>query len=150
MDSYRQHIEPLSKHHIDLVKDSIIKINFEEFAPHYFHLLFQEYPAFRGKYNQDLVETASRYMGLLELSIYSFKESSPGKYHFQEAMFDPLRNLGMRHSSFGVLEEHFRVAINIFIEALRQELSVSWSSEVEYSWRHLFQHIAYWMSRKPK
>ena len=138
---------PLTGDQIDMVKKTMSMLEFEKFGPRYYHLLFKAHPEYRDWYGQDLAETIARYLGVLDLSVNSLEQSSEKGYHFHAPILDPLKNLGERHQLIGIQADHYQIAINIFIEALRQELVGTWSDEVEHSWRLLFQHITYWMNQ---
>lgn len=105
-----------------------------QMADIFYAKLFELDPSLEALFPEDMAEQKAKLMRTLNMlvdALYRFDELVPA-----------VRDLGRRHLSYGVKEEHYRKVGAALLFALEKALGSKWDPEVEEAWTALYSLLA--------
>jgi hemoglobin-like flavoprotein len=121
---------------VTLVQESFRKVlpNTEQVAAIFYARLFEIEPAVRGLFNGDMQEQGKKLFQMLALAV--------GSLECFESVSPFLRQLGARHTSYGVRDEHYSSVGVALLWTLERGLGSAFTPEVKHAWTALYAAIA--------
>jgi hemoglobin-like flavoprotein len=129
-------IEPLTGQQVSLLKKSFRQLDTNWVANTFYSRLFESHPYVRPLFPTDMSELAAKLMSVFELVVFSFDEKKHNQFTLQEQLIVPLRELGRKHDSKGVKPEHYDIANDLLLGAMRDGGKNVFSEEVEAAWKN--------------
>jgi hemoglobin-like flavoprotein len=137
--------EYLTAEHIALLKRTFRQLDTVRVASQFYRKLFALYPEVKSMFPSDTSDLGIKLMSVFELAVFSFEEKTQNQFGLQDAVIAPLRELGRKHESKGVLREHYKIANRLLLETMKNESPDVFSSKVEQSWALALQHLTFAM-----
>lgn len=126
----------MSPNEIQLVKDSFRKIVpiADQAAALFYARLFELDPALRELFRGDMVDQGRKLMTAIATAVASLERF--------EAIMPALRQLGARHASYGVEEEHYATVGAALVWALEKGLGADFTPPVREAWTSVYSLLA--------
>lgn len=134
-------VKSLSQGQVTILKKSFRELQPEQFTSHFYFLLFETCPELKPLFVHDMTDQKIKFMSVLELIIFSFKEQMHGQYVLEDSILLPLRKLGILHEKKGVDPLHYIIGNNLLLETIEFCLVTQYDNEVKKAWSLALQHI---------
>lgn len=125
----------MTREQIALVKDS-----FDSLRPipkgvgrAFYENLFAMDPALRALFKGDLDAQGAMFVSALGLAVAGLEDATSGER--------PLRDLGVRHSAYGVTDAHFATFREALVQTLRGQVGAAFTEAHAAAWRVAFDRI---------
>ena len=131
---------------INLVKKSFEKIEpvQEMFAVLFYDRLFKLEPDLRRFFKSDLSEQGKKLMQMIGVAVRGLDRIGE--------LVPAVRNLGMRHASYGVEDRHYETVAKALLWTLEKVLVKDFTAETKEAWTSVYKLLAKTMkeaSRQP-
>lgn len=134
-------LSPLNVDQVYLLKKSFRMLDPSQTSQRFYSKLFQQYPFVKPLFPNDMTELGGKLMSVFELVIYSFEETSHNEYTLQQSLIVPMRELGRKHDTKGVLDEYYGIANTLILETLQEELKGDFTDQVKIAWQLALDHL---------
>ena len=128
-------IRAMNREQIALVKES-----FENLRPipkglgrTFYEDLFELDPSLRALFKGDLDAQGAMFVSALGLAVAGLDDVHSGER--------PLRELGARHASYGLMEAHFATFREALVRTLRDQIGAGFTEAHAAAWRAAFDRI---------
>ena len=129
---------------IRLVQESYRKILpvKEITAERFYARLFQLDPSLRALFKSDMKEQGKKFVDMMDLVV-------GGLNKFEEDVVPIVRELGARHSTYGVKPQHYQVLKQALLGALEEVLADDFAAETRQAWAATYDLLAQAMIELP-
>lgn len=100
----------------------------------FYQRLFDIEPELRSLFSEDLREQKTKLMGALKVLVNTL--DNPDK------LIPILEDMGRKHKSYGVVEDHFVPVADALVWTLEEGLGADFTEEVRHAWTALYSAIA--------
>jgi hemoglobin-like flavoprotein len=107
----------------------------------FYAVLFERHPLLRNLFPSDLADVQCRMRAALALCV--------ARLHEPETIAAELARLGRMHIARGVKPEHYPLACDCLVEAMRRISGAHWGPELEHDWRETLRAICATMQQAP-
>ena len=98
----------------------------DAFAELFYLKLFEMDPALRPLFTEDLEQQGEKLMQMIGAAVRALERL--------DALLPVVRELGMRHSAYGVRDEHYGTVGTALLWTLEQALRAEFTTEVKTAW----------------
>jgi hemoglobin-like flavoprotein len=126
----------MNDHTITIVRESFDLV--EPIAPQaaalFYANLFEADPSLQSLFKGDMVAQGHKLMQMIGLAV--------GKLDKPDVLIPALQNLGRRHATYGVVDQHYDTVGAALLKTLYQGLGVAYTPEVEEAWTEVYGVLA--------
>lgn len=128
---------------IEIIEDSwdYIITNTEEAGNLFYNRLFQQSPALRPLFKDDMRDQERKLISLITFAVSKLKNI--------DSIISDVQALGTRHKGYGVKDEHYNDVASALLWTLEQGLGDRWNNEVKQAWTDLYVTLAGVMTKAP-
>ncbi|MCP4246472.1 MAG: flavohemoprotein [bacterium] len=105
-----------------------------ELVDHFYNKLFGDYPQIRSMFPQDMAEQKNMLLAALALVVRNLRT--------QQRLAAPLREMGRRHTGYGVQPEHYPVVRDTLVSVMAELAGPIWTDELDHDWRSAIDWVA--------
>ena len=129
---------------IRLVQESWLKVLpvKEITAERFYGRLFQLDPSLRALFTRDMKEQSKKFLDMMDLVV-------GGLDRFEEDVVPVVRDLGARHSSYGVKPQHYQTLKLALLGVLEEVLGDAFAGETKQAWAATYDLLAQAMIELP-
>jgi hemoglobin-like flavoprotein len=126
----------MSPHEISLVKDSFRKVVpiADQAAALFYARLFELDPALRPLFRGDMAEQGRKLMTMIATAVAGLERP--------DHLLAGVRQLGLRHSTYGVRDEHYATVGTALLWTLEKGLGAEFTAEVRAAWTEVYTLLA--------
>jgi methyl-accepting chemotaxis protein len=106
----------------------------EELVQRFYGLLFARNPQLRGMFPADLTQQKQKLLASIVLVVRNIRTP--------ENLMQPLREMGARHSGYGVRPEHYGIVRDTLLEVMRDMAGPAWNDNIAQAWTEALNTIA--------
>lgn len=131
----------MTTYNFELVKKSwaiVAKIDFEIVGGTFYIRLFQISPELRPMFKRNSMTEQSIKLGCMLSYIIS-------KFDKMEDLLTEVKALALRHTKYGVKEEHYKAVGDALLWTLEQGLGEYWNAELTIAWIDFYETLSYEM-----
>jgi hemoglobin-like flavoprotein len=99
----------------------------------FYEKLFELDPSLKALFKGDLDAQGAMFVSALGLAVAGLEDSTSGER--------PLRDLGRRHSEYGVTDTHFATFREALVQTLRSHVGAAFTEAHASAWREAFDRI---------
>lgn len=105
-----------------------------EFTTYFYSTLFSDYPQVQPLFKTtQMNEQAKKLFSSLVLVVNNLTKP--------DILTEALKNLGNKHTEYGVLPEHYPMVGSTLLKAMAMTLKDNWTSETEEAWTEAYSSI---------
>jgi len=121
---------------VELVKSSFASIRpvADAVAARFYSRLFALDPALRALFHADMFQQRHKFVQTLQAIVVALDHPA--------LVVAEVAALGQRHTSYGVVGEHFALVEDALLWSLAQELGERWTPELAAAWRAAYTLVA--------
>lgn len=133
----------MTERQIKLVEDSwdYIITNTEEAGNLFYTRLFEQSPALRPLFKENMREQERKLISLITFAV--------SKANNLDEIANDVVALGTRHKGYGVKDEYYNDVATALLWTLEQGLGNQWNNEVKEAWTTLYVTLAGIMTKAP-
>ena len=126
----------MNEHTIGLVKESfdLVEPMASEVGALFYANLFRADPALKPLFKGDMRVQGDKLVQMIATAV--------GKLDQPEVLLPVLRQLGLRHAGYGVVDSHYDTVGAALIKTLAQGLGPAFSDEVREAWLEVYAIVA--------
>lgn len=125
----------LTNQQVAILKKTFRLLNTDSLANRFYATLFERHPEVRLLFPTDITSLSTKLISVLELVVFSFKETNTNEFYLQQEVLSPLRTLGRLHTEKGVANAHYPIANEILLESIKAEAGYTFPPEAEEAWK---------------
>ncbi|MCH7813694.1 MAG: hypothetical protein IID40_06700 [Planctomycetes bacterium] len=99
----------------------------QELVDRFYAKLFGNHPQVRSMFPQDMAEQKNMLLAALELVVRNLRTP--------QRLAAPLREMGRRHSGYGVQPEHYPAVRDTLVSVMAELAGPIWTDELDRDWR---------------
>lgn len=124
---------------IYLIQTSFVKILSEAtaFSNNFYSRLFELAPQVRPLFKNDMEEQGDKLIKMLAMIVNNLYDLEDIERQAAE--------LGHRHFSYGVKNEHYNYAKRALMEAIEEQLGDEFAPEIAIAWQQVFDNLSQYM-----
>lgn len=103
-------------------------------AERFYERLFELDPSLRSLFHGDMQQQGEKLMTMLAATVHGLKRL--------DTLIPSVRELGQRHASYGVQEQHYNTVGEALLWTLAQSFGPAFTSEVEEAWASAYTLLA--------
>jgi len=128
----------MTSQQIDLVQTSFAQVRAtpDAVAALFYNKLFELDPSLRPMFRGDLTEQGRKLMQMLSFAVSSLRRL--------EQIVPAVEDLGRRHASYGVRDQHYATVAAALLWTLEQGLGAGFTPEVKAAWVAMMVCVASW------
>ena len=108
---------------------------YKTFVRLFYDRLFETQPALINLFHVDIHLQEDKFMRMLALILNLL--NNPDEFERR------VKNLGIRHLSYGINEHHYIIFQDALLWVLEQQLGTMFTAKVKESWRAVYQYVTY-------
>lgn len=127
----------MTEEQIVLVKQSwksFHNIKAETIGDLFYSKLFFDNPRLRKMFPESMTAQHEKLVHMLTAIVYRLDNL--------DALANDIKNLALRHSSYGVKPDHYRLVGNTLLWTLEKGLGSAWNEELKEAWRACYEMIS--------
>jgi hemoglobin-like flavoprotein len=117
----------------------LISPRIDEMVVDFYQRLFSHTPSLRAMFRDDMTIQRQHFAATLALLVRNLQ--------FQEALTEPLMDLGVQHLRLGTRPEQYPIVRDCLLGSIAKALGEKWTPEVENDWTQLLDHVVTAMLR---
>lgn len=128
----------MTKENFELVKRSwatISKIDFEIVGGTFYIRLFEIAPALRPMFKTTTMAEQSVKLGCMLSYVIA-------KFESMDELLDEIKALALRHTRYGVKEDHYKAVGEALLWTLEQGLGEYWNEELDIAWKDFYDTLS--------
>jgi hemoglobin-like flavoprotein len=131
----------MTSQQIDLVQTSFAQVRAtpDAVAALFYNKLFELDPSLRPMFRGDLTEQGRKLMQMLSFAVSSLRRL--------EQIVPAVEDLGRRHASYGVRDQHYATVAAALLWTLEQDLGAGFTPEVKAAWVAMYGIVTSAMQR---
>jgi hemoglobin-like flavoprotein len=131
----------MTSQQIDLVHTSFAQVRAtpDAVAALFYNKLFELDPSLRPMFRGDLTEQGRKLMQMLSFAVSSLRRL--------EQIVPAVEDLGRRHASYGVRDQHYATVAAALLWTLEQDLGAGFTPEVKAAWVAMYGIVTSAMQR---
>ena len=106
----------------------------EELVQRFYALLFSRNPQVRGMFPNDMTSQKQKLLASIVLVVKNIREP--------EKLMQPLREMGARHSGYGVQPEHYELVRDTLLEVMSEMAGPGWNAQLAGAWTEALNTVA--------
>lgn len=121
---------------IELVETSfeLVRPIAQQAARLFYARLFEVEPSLKGMFHGDMEEQGRKLMQMIAVAVGSLRRI--------DQILPTVENLGRRHASYGVREEHYAIVGSALLWTLERGLGEAFTPEVKEAWSAMYGAVA--------
>jgi len=138
-------LTPLTGEQVATLKTTFRLLNTHQLGSLFYQKLFQQHPHLRSMFPEDMGIQIAKIISVIELTVFSFEEKSFDKFLLQDSLLVPLRDLGIKHSKKGIVNEQYPIVNKILLDSIREAGGNHINDEVMNAWTLALGHLTFAM-----
>lgn len=106
----------------------------EELVQRFYGMLFSRHPKLRGMFPKDMTNQKQKLLSSIVLVVRNIRQP--------EKLLQPLRDMGARHSGYGVRPEHYAVVRDTLLDVMAEMAGQAWNAELRQAWTQALDTVS--------